>query len=379
MPRKATKSTGAPASRSSSKRPAPEVPARQSKRARAAIRKSYVEPESDTDNEDRLKKVQLSNGDYDDDEGVASDYEEHSDKDPSSESEPDETATDDDIESKRPTPRGRTTKNLPIHKKAADEKELWRPGAKLAPGTQLVIKKPKARDAGDTPYLDHTIHPNTMLFLKDLAANNDRQWLKLHDPDFRVSFQDFTTFAEKVSDKIIEADETIPELPVKDVIYRIYRGGGFWQPDATTLAKLRRDIDRKPHKFKAVLTDAGIREAFLGGVKDDEKKAVKAFTSLSMNQSNALKRNPKGYDHDHKDIELLRLRNFTMGRKLTDDEIVGVGGLERVGELVANMVPFITYLNSIAMPDDDTSDSSDGDGSDAEPDNDSGAAEDDEA
>ncbi|CAN9457775.1 unnamed protein product [Alternaria alternata] len=379
MPRKATKSTGAPASRSSSKRPAPEVPARQSKRARAAIRKSYVEPESDTDNEDRPKKVQLSNGDYDDDEGVASDYEEHSDKDPSSESEPDETATDDDIESKRPTPRGRTTKNLPIHKKAADEKELWRPGAKLAPGTQLVIKKPKARDAGDTPYLDHTIHPNTMLFLKDLAANNDRQWLKLHDPDFRVSFQDFTTFAEKVSDKIIEADETIPELPVKDVIYRIYRGGGFWQPDATTLAKLRRDIDRKPHKFKAVLTDAGIREAFLGDVKDDEKKAVKAFTSLSMNQSNALKRNPKGYDHDHKDIELLRLRNFTMGRKLTDDEIVGVGGLERVGELVANMVPFITYLNSIAMPDDDTSDSSDGDGSDAEPDNDSGAAEDDEA
>jgi hypothetical protein len=218
MPRKATKSTGAPASRSSSKRPAPDVPARQSKRARAAIRKSYVEPESDTDNEDRPKKVQLSNGDYDDDEGVASDYEEHSDKDPSSESEPDETATDDDIESKRPTPRGRTTKNLPIHKKAADEKELWRPGAKLAPGTQLVIKKPKARDAGDTPYLDHTIHPNTMLFLKDLAANNDRQWLKLHDPDFRVSFQDFITFAEKVSDKIIEADETIPELPVKDVV-----------------------------------------------------------------------------------------------------------------------------------------------------------------
>lgn len=236
MPRKATKSTGAPASRSSSKRPAPEVPARQSKRARAAIRKSYVEPESDTDNEDRPKKVQLFNGDYDDDEGVASDYEEHSDKDPSSESEPDETATDDDIESKRPTPRGRTTKNLPIHKKAADEKELWRPGAKLAPGTQLVIKKPKARDAGDTPYLDHTIHPNTMLFLKDLAANNDRQWLKrmqpfitlasldrplmvtVHDPDFRVSFQDFITFAEKVSDKIIEADETIPELPVKDVV-----------------------------------------------------------------------------------------------------------------------------------------------------------------
>lgn len=40
----------------------------------------------------------------------------------------------------------------------------------------------------------------------------------VHDPDFRVSFQDFTTFTEKVSEKIIEADETIPELPVKDVV-----------------------------------------------------------------------------------------------------------------------------------------------------------------
>jgi len=70
-------------------------------------------------------------------------------------------------------------------------------------------------------------------------------------------------------------------------------GGGFWQPDTATLAKLRRDIDRKPHKIKAVLRNAGIRKHFLGGAADDDKKAVKAFTTLPMNRSNALKRNPK--------------------------------------------------------------------------------------
>jgi hypothetical protein len=32
--------------------------------------------------------------------------------------------------------------------------------------------------------------------------------------------QDFNTFIEKVSEKIIEADELIPELPVKDVVSR---------------------------------------------------------------------------------------------------------------------------------------------------------------
>ncbi|KAI4645106.1 hypothetical protein J4E93_005906 [Alternaria ventricosa] len=175
MPRKATKSESAP--RSTSKRPAPEVPARQSKRARATARKSYVEPESDTDSEEKKPKTAAAPED-DEDDDVASDFEEHSDKDASSESEHDETASDEDLEGKRAAPRGRGTKSLAIHKKAADEKELWKPGAKLAPGTQLIIKKPKARDAGDTPYLDHTIHPNTMLFLKDLTANNDRQWLK---------------------------------------------------------------------------------------------------------------------------------------------------------------------------------------------------------
>lgn len=60
------------------------------------------------------------------------------------------------------------------------KKELWRHGVKagLGPGTQVIIKKPKAREAGSTPYQDHTVHPNTMLFLEDLKANNDRQWLK---------------------------------------------------------------------------------------------------------------------------------------------------------------------------------------------------------
>ena len=59
-------------------------------------------------------------------------------------------------------------------------KELLRHGVKtgLGPGTQVVIRKPKAREAGDTPYTNNTIHPNTFYFLADLAENNNRGWLK---------------------------------------------------------------------------------------------------------------------------------------------------------------------------------------------------------
>jgi hypothetical protein len=40
----------------------------------------------------------------------------------------------------------------------------------------------------------------------------------VHDPDYRAALEDFHTFIEKVTEKIIEADESIPELPVKDVV-----------------------------------------------------------------------------------------------------------------------------------------------------------------
>lgn len=71
------------------------------------------------------------------------------------------------------------TKDL-TSSKSAKGKELWREGVKtgLGPGKEVFIKKPKARDLGGRDYQDETIHPNTMLFLKDLKDNNERQWLK---------------------------------------------------------------------------------------------------------------------------------------------------------------------------------------------------------
>ena len=64
--------------------------------------------------------------------------------------------------------------------KAAKGQELWRPGVKtgLGPGKQVFIALPKARGEGGVRYQDGRIHPNTMLFLGELKANNDREWLK---------------------------------------------------------------------------------------------------------------------------------------------------------------------------------------------------------
>ena len=218
--------------------------------------------------------------------------------------------------------------------------ELWRPGVKVdvEPGREVFIKLPKAREAGKTPYTDETIHPNTMLFLKDLNLNNDREWLKIHDADYRQAKKDWDTFVEKLTEKIIEKDETVPELPAKDVTFRIYRdvrfssdptpykpyfsaawsrtgrkgpyahyyvqiqpgssfvGSGLWMPDAAPLALLRRDVDGRPHKIKQVLMDPTVRKECFKGCPKDERKAVKAF--VEANKVNALKTKPKASNHN---------------------------------------------------------------------------------
>ncbi|KAF7182661.1 hypothetical protein CNMCM7691_002322 [Aspergillus felis] len=338
------------------------------------------------------------------------------------------------------------------------DKELWREGVStgLGPGKEVFIKKPKARDPGDIPYQDDTLHPNTMLFLQDLAKHNDRQWLKAHDADYRASKKDWETFVESLTEKISELDSTIPELPAKDIVFRIHRDirfskdptpykivgwltvamtrhtfqlhgpalakkalmplimcicspdlalsvsdspntsasaaqsesrsqgvlhqhqftliptllwetflsgpfhgapsattapsrTGLWHPEADKLALLREDIDHSSHRLKAVLRRPDMRREFFNGIPDDEKKAVQAF--VSQNKESALKTKPKGYEADNENIELLRLRSFTIGKPLSDSEFMASNVQERIAAIIGVMEPFVTYLNSVIMPD----------------------------
>ena len=244
-------------------------------------------------------------------------------------------ASEDDAPKKRKRGQPKVKSNGVVVSNGKKGQELWRPCAKVsaAPGEAVFIKLPKAREAGKIPYEDNTIHPNTFLFLKDLRANNDREWLKMHDADYRQAKKDFDSFVESLTGKIIEKDETIPELPPKDLTFRIYRdirfspdptpykphfsaawsrtgrkgpyaayyvhvqpngsfiAGGVWQPESPPMALMRKDLDKKSHKIKNVLMAPAMRKEFLGGIGADEKKAVKAF--VGMNQENALKTKPK--------------------------------------------------------------------------------------
>ena len=160
------------------------TPLRQSKRAKklpdtsnlslGTQRSKYFEQESEESEAE--SDIQNEESGYEDEDplesGVSSPTEEDGDEE-----------EEDSISEKGRSRKGKSGAKSTagaVRDKADKGQELWRPGVKtgLAPGEQVFIKLPKARQAGKTPYMDDTIHPNTMLFLDDLKNNNDREWLK---------------------------------------------------------------------------------------------------------------------------------------------------------------------------------------------------------
>ncbi|CAI7639324.1 unnamed protein product [Penicillium palitans] len=380
------------------------------RQAKSTTSKSkYFEPE-DSDEPD-------SESDASAGESAGSVYEEAKEESPADEAEPEELSDTDEDAKKKPTVRGKPRQSTNSGSDLVKGKELWREGVRvgLEPGQEVIIAKPKARDAGKTPYQDETLHPNTKLFLIDIASNNDRQWLKAHDPDYRAAKKDFETFVESLTPKIAEIDATVPELPVKDLVFRIHRdirfsknplpykvgyllripvavacrmcayvaggrvthfsaawsrtgrkgpyaayyvhfqpgscfvGGGLWNPDSEPLALLREDIDDNSAVLKEILRAPEMRREFLKGASDDDDAVVDAFTH--HNRESALKTKPKGYEADNTNIKLLRLRSFTIGKPIPDGELTGEDAQEKIATLVGVMEPFVTYLNSVVMPD----------------------------
>ncbi|KAM0426796.1 hypothetical protein ACHAPT_008112 [Fusarium lateritium] len=273
-----------------------------------------------------------------------------------------------------------------------------------APPKVTIIPLEKLRDTDGVDYEDFKVHKNTLLFLRDLKANNRRPWLKSHDGEYRRALKDWNSFVERTTESIIEADETIPELPVKDLTFRIHRdirfskdptpykphfsaawsrtgrkgpyacyyihcepkksfiGGGLWCPDAGQMQKLRASIDERPNRWRRVLNDQDLKRVFLpkAASKNDPESALLAFAE--KNKSNALKTKPKGFVAEHRDIELLKLRNFTIGTQIDDDVFYADDAQEKISDIIRAMVGYVSFLNSIVMPDPDADDDSDDDG-----------------
>jgi len=110
-----------------------------------------------------------------------------------------------------------------------------------------------------------------------------------------------------------------------------YVGGGMWHPERTRLEAWRTLVDREPGQVHAAIDDPAFTAAF-GEVEGERFVRV-----------------PAGFAADHPDADLLRLKDVTFGRGLSDDEALSPDLPDLLADAFAAATPVIRLLAKLPM------------------------------
>lgn len=213
------------------------------------------------------------------------------------------------------------------------------------------------------------IKASTILFLKALKKNNDREWFDKNRARYDEAKEDHRLFIEAVIKDFSKVNPKLKGLTAKECVFRIYRdvrfsknkdpyktnmgaginpggkkmemagayihiepgksfiAGGRWMPDAPTIKAIRQEIDYNLPKFKKIIFD---------------KNFIKQFKTL---EEEKLKTAPKGYPKDHPEIELLKYTSYIVSRELDDKLILSKDLIKELTVAYKTMLPFLEFLN----------------------------------
>jgi uncharacterized protein (TIGR02453 family) len=209
--------------------------------------------------------------------------------------------------------------------------------------------------------------PELFRFLRDLKANNDREWFNANKARYEHEVRDpALDFVDDVAPHLAEISPhfVADSRPTGGSLFRIYRdtrfskdkspyktytgihirhelakdahapgfylhlqpgsvfaAAGIWHPDQPTLAKIRAAIDRDPDGWRSATDTRSFR---LSG--------------------DALKRAPTGFDPDHPLIDDLRRKDFVGVVELTQKEVCAPGFVERFAGSCRDLAPLVRFL-----------------------------------
>ena len=215
------------------------------------------------------------------------------------------------------------------------------------------------------------LEKSTFQFLKDLRENNNRDWFAENKKGYDVSLAN----AKEVFSNIHQNLEIHDEIG-KQKVYRIYRdvrfskdktpynprfavscsrlgkelrggyfleikpggntllGGGFWQPEKEDLYRIRKEFELDDSEIREVLSEENFVKYFNGRLEGDELKTA-----------------PKGFDKEHKSIDLIRKKGFIAIRRFTDKEVMSKNFVEEVNNSFKALRPYFNLMSDILTTD----------------------------
>jgi len=219
-----------------------------------------------------------------------------------------------------------------------------------------------------------TISKDSIAFLKKLSKNNDRDWFQENKDEYVKQHEGMIAFADELLGLMNEHDN-IETVSGKKSLYRIYRdvrfskdkspyktnwsggfkratkqlrggyyfhiqpggnsfvGGGFWGPNKEDLLRIREEIATDASEMREILTSEDFVETF-GTLVGDQLKTA-----------------PKGFDKEHKDIDLLRFKQFIFAKNFTDEEVLSDDFVHQVNDTFKKMRPFFDLMSEILTTD----------------------------
>jgi len=210
----------------------------------------------------------------------------------------------------------------------------------------------------------------TLEFLRQLAANNNREWFQAHKALYTEVKARVELLATALIERVAEFDPDAAGLRVADCTYRIYRDTRF-------------SLDKTPYKTHIgifICPPAGKKvnhagyylhvepgEAFVavGTVCLESKEIAAIRRSIYENTdeyldiirnpefqalyplvgANPLKTAPKGIPRDWEHLSLVRPRDFVADHRLTDEELCAPNLMERVGAMFEAGHSFCEFVN----------------------------------
>ena len=213
------------------------------------------------------------------------------------------------------------------------------------------------------------IQPATLQFLSDLSANNNREWFQANKVRYEAALANMKQFAKAVEKALGETDHL-----EEATLFRIYRdvrfspdkspyknnfgmgftratkrlrggyylhiepgasfaGGGFWQPNAQDLKRIRDEFVADDQSIRKIIADATFQKYF-GAIQGDELKTA-----------------PRGYDKDGPAVDLIRKKSFTVHRSFTDAEVASDNFLPEVKRTFEAMRPYFDYMSMVLTTD----------------------------
>lgn len=210
-------------------------------------------------------------------------------------------------------------------------------------------------------------------FLKLIKKNNNRDWFNAHKERYLEEHEAIIAFADDLLAEMNKHDEI--ETPSgKKSLHRIYKdtrfskdktpyktnwsggfsratkkrrggyyfhiepgnsfaAGGFWGPDPADLKRIRDEIAHDSAPLRKILKSKAFKDTF------DELKGEQ------------LKSAPQGYTADHKDIDLLRFKQFLLVKKFTDKEVLSENFLKELNNTCKKMRPFFDLMSEVLTTD----------------------------